>query len=241
MWAPGNALGFQRLHYDGSFQGSSQSKGKSSDRGQTFEGKVGNRISTRWWTALVRVDPLAGAPARDAYLKESERASSPMEKGADGYWAGHFWVSRNFPLLPQSCPIKELTMCEFLERCGTSDSEDTRGRDTTPLRSRLFARWFWRASIRLAGAFAFAACLAEDARLALSGEALPALVLAPCGCAQPFFHVERAELRLACCGNWGPGACRPVGGRLSLSSRFLGGETASSLVVPMFGGLLLHR
>ena len=47
--APGNALGVQRLHYNGSFQGSSQSKGKSSDRGQTFEGKVRSRVSTRWW------------------------------------------------------------------------------------------------------------------------------------------------------------------------------------------------
>ena len=39
VWTPGSALGFQRFHFDGSFQGSSQSKGKSSDRGQTFEGK----------------------------------------------------------------------------------------------------------------------------------------------------------------------------------------------------------
>ena len=39
----------------------------------------------------------------------------------------------------------------------------------------------------------------------------------------------------------GPRACRPVGGRFSLSSRFVGGESASSLVVPTFGGLHLHR
>ena len=43
-----------------------------------------------------RDDPLVGAPALDAYLIEGERASSPMEKGADRFWAGHLWVPRNF-------------------------------------------------------------------------------------------------------------------------------------------------
>ena len=37
--APSNGFESQRLHYDGSFQGSSQSKGKSSDKGQTFKKK----------------------------------------------------------------------------------------------------------------------------------------------------------------------------------------------------------
>ena len=39
---------------------------------------------------LVRDDPLAGAPALDAQFTEGERASAPMEKGTDGFWAGPF-------------------------------------------------------------------------------------------------------------------------------------------------------
>ena len=155
-------------------------------------------------------DPLAGAPALDAFLTESERASSPMERGAGGFWACHFRVPKKFlSLLPQVVQSRGLIGVKWVSRTlriGQSDSFhfsrkdlvsararwsrmphlDTRDaspcsgdgkRGRTPLWSRLSARWFWRASIRLAGALASVACLAEDARLSPSGKALPALAL----------------------------------------------------------------
>ena len=44
--------------------------------------------------ALVRVGPLAGAPALDACLKEGELASSPVEKALGQLWSWPLWVSR---------------------------------------------------------------------------------------------------------------------------------------------------
>ena len=43
---------------------------------------------------LVRVDPLAGAPALDACLVEGELASSPVEKALGVLWSWPLWVSR---------------------------------------------------------------------------------------------------------------------------------------------------
>ena len=49
--------------------------------------KVRSRITTRWVEALVRVDPLAGAPDLDAWLIEGELASSPVEKALGEVWS----------------------------------------------------------------------------------------------------------------------------------------------------------
>ena len=54
---PAMPFEFQRLHYDGSFQGSSQSKGKSSDKGQTLE-ECEKSGFLPLVGALVRVAPL---------------------------------------------------------------------------------------------------------------------------------------------------------------------------------------
>ena len=42
----------------------------------------------------MRVDPLAGAPALDACLKEGELASSPVEEALGVLWSWPLWVSR---------------------------------------------------------------------------------------------------------------------------------------------------
>ena len=80
---PGSAFEFQRLNHDGSFQGSSQSKGKSSDKGQTLKESEKSDYHPLV-EALVRVDPLAGAPALVACLVEGELASSPVEEALEG-------------------------------------------------------------------------------------------------------------------------------------------------------------
>ena len=66
VWAPGNALEFQRHHYDGSLQGSSQSKGNL--QGLNFRRKSEKSDFHPLMETLVRVDPLAGAPALGACL-----------------------------------------------------------------------------------------------------------------------------------------------------------------------------
>ena len=102
---PGNAFEFQCLLHDGFFQGSSQSKGKSSDKGQTF----GHPLVE----ALVRVDPLAGALALGACLAEGELASSPVEKALGSSGLGPFGRPKPFfpvgsaKLLSVSCAGKE--------------------------------------------------------------------------------------------------------------------------------------
>ena len=88
VWAHGNALGFQRLHYDGSFQGSSQSKGGPYFRRESEKSDVHPLVEP-----LVRVDPLACAPALDACLKEGELASSPVEKAPGVLWSWPLWVT----------------------------------------------------------------------------------------------------------------------------------------------------
>ena len=76
----------------------------------------------------------------------------------------------------------------------------------------------WRASIRLAGARAFVACFAEDARFAPCG-ALLALIFTQ----SPFCHVDRAELRLGSCEKHRTSVLRP-------SNQLLRGVGHSSLV-----------
>ena len=64
--------------------GAKLSKGKSDEKSD-FHPLV---------AALVRVDPLAGAPALDAHLFEGELASSPVEKALGVLWSWPLWVSR---------------------------------------------------------------------------------------------------------------------------------------------------
>ena len=75
---------------------------------------------------ILAVRDVGSARALDAYLKEGERASSPTEKDADGFWARPCWVPRNFFLGPlPHFLIRELDggrrdCVWFFEFCGFS-------------------------------------------------------------------------------------------------------------------------
>ena len=120
VFTPGNALEFQRLLYDGSLC-------KDAVNPKESPATAGAQLSKGKWEieyhplveALVRVDPLAGAPALDACLFEDELASSPVEDALGVLWSWLLWVSRAFfpvdsaKLLSVSCAGKE----KRLRRC----------------------------------------------------------------------------------------------------------------------------
>ena len=73
----------------------------------------------------------------------------------------------------------------------------------------------WRASIRLAGAPAMVAGLTERDHVLPSGKGTDGSGLGPFGCPEPFFLIDSAELRLACCEK------NTTGVRQHVSSNFL--------------------
>ena len=87
------ALEFQRLHYDGSCQGSSQSKGKSSDKGQTFEESEKSDYHPLVG-ALVRVDPSAGCLLHCGRGKLTFYKASTKGRRVGELWSWPLWVSR---------------------------------------------------------------------------------------------------------------------------------------------------
>ena len=97
-----------------------QSKGKVQRQGQSFRleslSSIGSSSSEEsdlhpLVEALARVDPLAGAPALDAYLKEGEHASSPVVMAPKGSGLGLFGCPEPFflvddaELLSVSCAL----------------------------------------------------------------------------------------------------------------------------------------
>ena len=77
---------------------------------------------------LARDDPLAGAPTLDAHLKESKRASAPMEKGTNGFSAGPFGCPEPSFFAVLGLPVKALdggipeSDCVWVFCCRRSDT-----------------------------------------------------------------------------------------------------------------------